>query len=145
MGKAKCGTCHFMPFFNSTVPPHFTHTESEVIGVPTRPDTANAVIDNDLGKYNLFPFDVFKYAFKTTTVRNAALTAPYMHNGVYSDLEQVMDFYNRGGGAGIGIALDNQTLPPRPAQPKQRRAKGYYRFYSQPYRYDPHPLYRRQT
>ena len=33
-----------------------------------------------------------------------------MHNGVYKTLEQVLDFYNRGGGAGIGIKLDNQTL-----------------------------------
>jgi cytochrome c peroxidase len=34
-----------------------------------------------------------------------------MHNGVYTSLEQVIDFYNRGGGAGIGIELPNQTLP----------------------------------
>lgn len=114
MGKAKCGTCHFMPFFNGTVPPHFAHTESEVIGVPSKPDTANAVIDSDLGKYQLHPFDIFRYSFKTTTVRNAALTAPYMHNGVYANLEQVIDFYNRGGAAGIGIELENQTLPPDP-------------------------------
>ena len=51
------------------------------------------------------------YAFKTPTVRNVALTAPYMHNGVYATLEQVVDFYNRGGGADIGIRLANQTLP----------------------------------
>jgi cytochrome c peroxidase len=35
-----------------------------------------------------------------------------MHNGVYETLEEVIDFYNRGGGAGIGIELENQTLPP---------------------------------
>ncbi len=52
------------------------------------------------------------HAFKTPTVRNAALTAPYMHNGVYRTLEEVVDFYDRGGGAGIGIDLPNQTLPP---------------------------------
>jgi cytochrome c peroxidase len=52
-----------------------------------------------------------KHAFKISTVRNAALTAPYMHNGVYTTLEQVMDFYNKGGGAGLGIKLMNQTLP----------------------------------
>ena len=33
-----------------------------------------------------------------------------MHNGVYKTLEQVMDFYNRGGGAGMGISVENQTL-----------------------------------
>jgi cytochrome c peroxidase len=52
--------------------------------------------------------------FKTPTIRNAALSAPYMHNGIYTTLEEVMDFYNDGGGAGLGIALENQTLPPDP-------------------------------
>jgi cytochrome c peroxidase len=33
-----------------------------------------------------------------------------MHNGVYRTLGQVVDFYDRGGGAGIGIDLPNQTL-----------------------------------
>lgn len=37
-----------------------------------------------------------------------------MHNGVYTTLEEVMDFYNRGGGAGIGIEQEYQTLPPDP-------------------------------
>ena len=111
-GKAKCATCHFMPFFNGTVPPHFTETEAEVLGVPSKPDTANAVIDPDVGKFTLNNAEIEKHAFKTPTVRNIALTAPYMHNGVYKTLEQVIDFYNRGGGAGIGIHLENQTLPP---------------------------------
>lgn len=52
--------------------------------------------------------------FKTPTVRNAGKTAPYMHNGVYTTLEDVMDFYNRGGGIGIGIHNEYQTLPPDP-------------------------------
>jgi cytochrome c peroxidase len=34
-----------------------------------------------------------------------------MHNGVYRTLEDVLDFYNRGGGAGIGSEVPNQTLP----------------------------------
>ena len=33
-----------------------------------------------------------------------------MHNGVFSTLQQVMDFYNKGGGAALGYAVDNQTL-----------------------------------
>ena len=52
------------------------------------------------------------HAFKTPSLRNAALTPPYMHNGVYRTLDQVVDFYDRGGGAGIGIELPNQTLSP---------------------------------
>ena len=112
MGKAKCGTCHFAPLFNGTAVPLFNDTESEVLGVPQKPDTTRAVVDADLGKYNITKREPYKHAFKTPTVRNAALTAPYMHNGVYRTLEEVVDFYNRGGGAGIGIQLSNQTLPP---------------------------------
>jgi cytochrome c peroxidase len=37
-------------------------------------------------------------AYKTPTLRNVELTAPYMHTGDYPTLEDVMDFYNRGGG-----------------------------------------------
>jgi cytochrome c peroxidase len=51
-----------------------------------------------------------KHAFKTPTVRNAAASAPYMHNGVFSSLAQVVDFYNKGGGNGLGLSVDNQTL-----------------------------------
>jgi cytochrome c peroxidase len=109
MGKAKCGTCHYMPLFNGTLPPRFIKMESEVIGVP---QFAKAhVIDNDRGRYDIVQTPSFKNAFKVTTVRNASRTAPYMHNGVFTTLEQVMDFYNKGGGTGLGIKMENQTLP----------------------------------
>jgi cytochrome c peroxidase len=111
MGKAKCGTCHFMPLFNGTVPPVFDKTETEVIGIPAKADTANAQIDPDKGKFNITKIPLHTFAFKTTTVRNVELTAPYMHNGVYQTLDGVIDFYVRGGGTGIGIELENQTLP----------------------------------
>lgn len=110
MGKAKCGSCHFAPIFNGTQAPLFTKSEAEVLGVPSTPDTIAAVIDSDPGRFGLYQYPQYRYAFKTPTVRNISKTAPYMHNGVYKTLEQVLDFYNRGGGAGIGIKLDNQTL-----------------------------------
>ena len=114
MGKAKCGSCHFAPLFNGTQAPMFTKSEAEVLGVPARPDTVNASIDNDLGRYALNAYPQYKFAFKTTSLRNITKTAPYMHNGVYNTLEEVLDFYNRGGGAGIGIELENQTLSSDP-------------------------------
>lgn len=116
MGKGKCATCHFPPVFNGTIPPAFNETEVELLGVPAKNDTINAVVDTDLGGFHLFGTEERKYFFKTPTVRNAALTAPYMHNGVYTELAEVVDFYNRGGGAGIGIDLPLQTLPPDPLQ-----------------------------
>jgi len=111
MGKAKCGTCHFAPLFNGLVPPRFVRMESEVIGVPSNTDTLHPKLDPDLGRFGILPVKVVRNAFKTTSVRNIELTAPYMHNGVYSTLEEVIDFYNRGGGAGLGIAPEHQTLP----------------------------------
>lgn len=109
MGKAKCGTCHFMPLFNGVAPPDFSKAEAEILGVPAVKD--KAVLDGDSGKYNVHKIPLYRNAFKTPTLRNVALTAPYMHNGVFSTLEEVMNFYNNGGGAGMGMQLETQTLP----------------------------------
>jgi len=109
MGKALCATCHFVPLTNGTVPPFFTETEKEVIGVPAT--DKNKQLDNDLGFYWKFEEELHKGMFKTPTIRNAALTAPYMHNGVYDSLEKVMEFYNLGGGGGLGFDFKHQTLP----------------------------------
>jgi cytochrome c peroxidase len=109
MGKAQCATCHFYPLFNGTIPPGYEKTESEVLGTPAT--SANRQLDPDLGKFHTTTMDPHRYAFKTPTVRQAAKTAPYMHNGVYQTLEQVVDFYNQGGGNGLGFNLPNQTLP----------------------------------
>ncbi|GLB48203.1 cytochrome c peroxidase [Neptunitalea lumnitzerae] len=108
-GKALCATCHFIPLTNGTVPPFFNNSEKEVIGVPETAD--NTELDDDTGFYWYYKVDLHKGMFKTPTVRNAAQTAPYMHNGVYTTLEQVVDFYNKGGGGGLGFDLPYQTLP----------------------------------
>jgi len=109
MGKARCATCHYMPLFNGNFPPRFVKTEVEVIGVPGA--KKGKEIDGDLGRYAIVANEGFRHAFKTPSLRNVALTAPYMHNGVFATLEDVMDFYNKGGGAGLGIRISNQTLP----------------------------------
>lgn len=111
MGKAKCGTCHFMPLFSGAKPPRYYYNETEVIGVPDKNTKTNARLDEDEGRYLTTGLPVHKYAFKTTTLRNISLTAPYMHNGVFKTLEDVLDFYNNGGGKGLNIAPSNQTLP----------------------------------
>lgn len=111
MGKAKCATCHFAPVFNGTVPPNFTETEFELLGVP-KSTNLPAIADTDLGRYDVFKTEQRKHFFKTPTVRNISKTAPYMHNGEYNDLETLMDFYNNGGGVGLGLEFEYQTLPP---------------------------------
>jgi len=111
MGKAQCGTCHFMPLFNGSVPPIYTKTEWEVIGVPASKNLSDTKLDEDPGRMEVNNVPIHKYAFKTPTLRNIELTGPYMHNGVFTTLEEIMDFYNRGGGKGIGIGPEHQTLP----------------------------------
>jgi len=114
MGKAACGSCHFLPLFNSLVPPVYVETEWEVIGVPSAKLSNPRELDGDIGRYEIIPVDIFKNAFKTPGLRNIALTAPYMHNGVFKSLDEVIDFYDRGGGKGLGIAVENQTLSDEP-------------------------------
>jgi len=101
MGKALCATCHFMPLTNGSVPPFYSETEKEVIGVPQT--AANTKLDDDTGFYWPWKQPIHFGMFKTPTVRNVELTAPYMHNGVYKTLEEVVDFYNKGGGCWLRI------------------------------------------
>lgn len=110
MGKGRCGTCHFAPLFNGATPPLFTDAEVEVIGVP-RNGGSLSVTDPDVGRMAVTGMPTHRGAFKTPTLRNVALTAPYMHNGRFRSLEEVVDFYDAGGGAGAGVRVPNQTLP----------------------------------
>ncbi|WP_240409076.1 cytochrome-c peroxidase [Flavobacterium psychrotrophum] len=116
MGKAACATCHFTPTFSGLVPPLYSENESEILGILEDPKAKSPKADNDMGRYtNRIVAEqawIYEKSFKTTTVRNVALTAPYFHNGAYSTLEEVVDFYNKGGGGGLGLNIKNQTLAP---------------------------------
>ena len=117
MGRARCGTCHFAPLFNGTAPPDFIASAVEVIGVPNvyAPGTPGRTrIDPDSGRAARDRLEGHLHAFKTPTVRGAAAGGPYMHNGALRTLDDVLDFYDRGGGAGLGADVPNQTLPREP-------------------------------
>lgn len=117
MGKANCGICHFAPTFSGLVPPYFKENESEVLGIPATPNLKKPIPDTDPGRSHAQvreASDLYHHSFKTVSVRNAAYTAPYMHNGVFATLEEVMKFYNKGGGNGIGLHYPNQTLSDDP-------------------------------
>jgi len=83
-GKAKCEKCH--QGFN------FTDDGFHNIGLKPTPGMAP-----DEGRFAQRKVPILKGAFKTPTLRDIARTAPYMHNGAYTTLEQVIEHYNRGG------------------------------------------------
>jgi cytochrome c peroxidase len=64
---------------------------------------------NDLGYYEISQNPADRWAYKTPSLRNVALTAPYMHNGSLANLEDVVRFYNQG-----GIASDNLSSLVKP-------------------------------
>ena len=109
-GKARCITCHE---FNRTYP-FFTDNKYHNIGVAIHgknfaelarkatkePDIAKLAHEegaSELGRYLVTKQTKDIGAFKTSTIRNIELTAPYMHDGSLATLEEVIDFYNKGG------------------------------------------------
>lgn len=78
---ARCSQCH--------VPPLFTDSELAVVGAPA---SSNGFVDSGAGQLSDDP--AMQGAFRVPTLRNAALTAPYFHNGELESLEEVVSFYN---------------------------------------------------
>lgn len=107
MSKSQCATCHFVPQFNGVKPP-YVNSEFEVLGTPANKKFTGLSIDR--GRYEINPAKETLNAFRTGTLRNIQYTKPYMHNGVFDNLDQVIEFYNAGGGAGRGLKVENQTL-----------------------------------
>lgn len=108
-GKALCGSCHFLPLFNGLVPPVFNDNEFEVIGTFSKPDSKE--IDSDSGRILITKKFIHAFSFKTPSIRNIEYTYPYMHNGAYRTLDQVIEFYNKGGSSAGRQKIENQTLP----------------------------------
>lgn len=92
--KTRCFECHGFPTF--------ANPDFKVIGVPDLPGQ-----EKDLGRAEAGGGPAYERAFKVPTLRNVALTAPYMHNGRYQTLEEVLAFYAKGGGRGEGLELKN--------------------------------------
>jgi cytochrome c peroxidase len=85
-GKARCILCHNGP--------NFTDNKFHNLGVPQA-----GLLKEDLGRYMVTKAEKDKGAFKTPTLRSIVETAPYMHDGVFRTLEEVIDFLDQGGGA----------------------------------------------
>lgn len=92
-GKANCIACHHG--FN------FTDNSFHNTGLKG---------GGDPGRFAVVPVMILKGAFKTPTLRDVTLSEPYMHNGIYKTLEEVIDHYNRGGDLTIGIDSNIRPL-----------------------------------
>ncbi len=93
--RAKCSVCHsIQPTpYASTDKIIFTDFSYENIGLPKHPAQLNLPVDSGLAKTEVSnPKEIGR--FKTPTLRNVAITAPYMHNGIFHTLEEVLEFYN---------------------------------------------------
>jgi cytochrome c peroxidase len=81
--KGSCTACH--------VGPNLADEQYHNIGVGMKADKP------DLGRFEVTKQEKDKGAFKTPTIRNVALSAPYMHDGSQKTLEEVVEFYAKGG------------------------------------------------
>lgn len=82
-GKANCVACH--QGYN------FEDDGFHNIGLKTLGS------EEDLGRYAHRKVNIAHGAFKTPTLRDVELSAPYMHNGIYKTLQEVVEHYDRGG------------------------------------------------
>lgn len=89
--KAKCASCHATDLFSDG---SFRNN-----GLPPHPSL------NDVGRAEVSGSPNDRYKFKVPSLRNVALTAPYMHDGRFGSLEAVLSFYQNG-------VQDSPTLDP---------------------------------
>ncbi len=90
-GKARCILCHNGP--------NFTDNQFHNVGVPQV-----GPLKDDPGRFVVTRLERDRGAFKTPTLRSIVETAPYMHDGVFKTLEEVVDFKNEGGGANPNLS-----------------------------------------
>jgi cytochrome c peroxidase len=131
-GKAGCLRCHHGPlasdqdYHNLGLPEHplfqtmplaqVTHRYEQYIKGVT--EARYRVADRDLGLYYVTkrPEDIGK--FRTPSLRELKYTAPYMHNGLFATLDEVIDFYDAGGGPAPG---KSPLLKPLGLTPRERQ------------------------
>jgi cytochrome c peroxidase len=127
-GKAGCSQCHSIAKeyalftdnklhntgigFDAAMHKPMESTQRVQVAPGVFADVPNEVISsvsevkaNDLGRYEVTQKPEDRWLYKTPTLRNIGLTAPYMHNGSIASLREIVEFYNRGG-------IANENLDP---------------------------------
>lgn len=95
--KGNCAVCHSAP--------NFTDNGFHNIGLKSWGEK-----NPDMGRYTERPLGLMKGAFKTPTLRDITLSAPYFHDGSATTLEEVMDHYNKGGIVKTNLSPNMKTL-----------------------------------
>ena len=90
-GKARCILCHNGP--------NFTDNQFHNLGVPQV-----GPMKEDLGRFAVSRAEKDRGAFKTPTLRSITETAPYMHDGAFKTLEEVVEFLDQGGGSNPNLS-----------------------------------------
>jgi cytochrome c peroxidase len=90
--QTRCFECHSWPTF--------TNNTFKVLGVPDRDPNAP-----DLGQIEVLNGPDSTRAFRVPGLRNVALSGPYMHNGAFRTLDEVVEFYEKGGGPAFGVSV----------------------------------------
>jgi cytochrome c peroxidase len=111
-GKGKCSECHFGPAlidnkYHSLNVPENVEFEKDPRVAAARRFVAKfnhfegfRTLKEDPGRYLITKDPNDWKAFRTPTLREISRTAPYMHNGIFETLEEVIEFFDRGGGEG---------------------------------------------
>jgi cytochrome c peroxidase len=137
-GKGRCTVCHLVGEQHALLADGKFHVTGAGLApppgrafvVPLAPGVQTVLTDADLADYSprvppdlgrfeitLDPAD--RYAFKTPSLRNVAHSAPYMHDGSLATLEEVVDFYDKGGGDAPG---KSEALSPLGLGAEEKRA-----------------------
>ena len=99
--KGNCSVCHTVGKRYAL----FTDNKFHDIGVGV-----NSGKIADVGRYAVTHDEADRGKFKTPSLRNVSLTAPYMHDGSLKDLKQVLDFYIGGGNSHPNLDKEIRTL-----------------------------------
>lgn len=111
-GKGRCIACHYGV--------HLIDDQFHALNVPEHPDFQNdprvaatrrfvaklnnfesyQTLEQDPGRFLITKQKKDWRAFRTPTLREIATTGPYMHNGIFESLDEVIDFFDQGGGEG---------------------------------------------
>lgn len=102
--KGNCAACHPSTSEDNLIPALFTDFSYDNLGTPANPNSPFLTQDTefnpdgsgfiDFGLGGKLSDIAENGKFKVPSLRNINLTAPYMHNGVFDNLEQVLDFYS---------------------------------------------------